>query len=115
MSDNPRPTLYQAQYTALLASRATEPADGTWWIVGMHCESGDVVVEDAPLPRPERGDLLAIAATGAYGASMSSNYNCVPRPALVFVRNGEHRAFVRRESVSDLMARDVTGTVGAFR
>jgi diaminopimelate decarboxylase len=106
MSDNPRPVLYQAQYRALLAERANEPAGGTWWIAGVHCESGDVLVEDAPLPEPRTGDLLVIPATGAYAASMASTYNMVPRCAVVLVEGGEHQLLLRRETVADLLARD---------
>jgi diaminopimelate decarboxylase len=106
MSDNPRPVLYQAQYRALLGERATEPAAGTWWVAGVHCESGDVLVEDAPLPEPRTGDLLVIPATGAYAASMASTYNMVPRCAVVLVEGGEHHLLLRRETVEDLLARD---------
>jgi diaminopimelate decarboxylase len=107
MSDNPRPVLYQAQYRALLAERANEPATGTWWVAGVHCESGDVLIEDAPLPEPRTGDLLVVPATGAYAASMASTYNMVPRCAVVLVEDGEHHAMLRRETVDDLLARDV--------
>jgi diaminopimelate decarboxylase len=106
MSDNPRPVLYQAEYEALLAERVDDPADGTWWVAGMHCESGDVLIEDAPLPRPTPGELLAIPATGAYAASMASTYNMQPRCAVVLVEDGDHRPLLRRESVEDLLARD---------
>jgi diaminopimelate decarboxylase len=107
MSDNHRPMLYQAEYTCMLANRASEPADGTWWIAGKHCESGDVLIEDAPLPHPHTGDLLVVAATGAYGASMASNYNALPKPPIVFVEDGHHRVVVRRETFEDLMTRDM--------
>jgi diaminopimelate decarboxylase len=113
MSDNPRPALYQARYRALLAERADEPADGAWWIAGVHCESGDVLVEDAPLPAPRTGELLVVPATGAYAASMASTYNMVPRCAVVLVEDGAARELLRRESVDDLLARDAdAGTVG---
>ena len=89
MSDNPRPQLYQARYTALLANRADEdPADEPFTIAGKHCESGDVLIESVALPEPRRGDLLAVPATGAYTLAMSSNYNGVPRPAAVLVAGG---------------------------
>lgn len=107
MSDNPRPMLYQAEYACLLGNRPSEDPDGSWWIAGKHCESGDVLIEDAPLPTPRAGDVLVVAATGAYGASMASNYNAIPRPPVVFVRDGEHRLVVRRETIADLMGRDV--------
>ncbi|MCW2925000.1 MAG: Diaminopimelate decarboxylase [Thermoleophilia bacterium] len=109
MSDNPRPTLYGAEYRALLAERCHEPASGPWWIAGVHCESGDVLVEDAPLPTPVRGELLAIAATGAYAASMASTYNLVPRCAAVLVGDGTHRPLLRGERLEELFARDVDG------
>src|SRR5262249_37706583 len=83
MSDNPRPQLYDAKYTALSAARADEDADETVSVAGMHCESGDVLIDDVELPSPRRGDLLAVPATGAYTLSMASNYNGVPRPAAV--------------------------------
>jgi diaminopimelate decarboxylase len=104
MSDNPRPQLYDARYTALSATRADEAADETVSVAGMHCESGDVLVDDVALPRPRRGDLLAVPATGAYTLAMSSNYNGVGRPAAVFVRNGAARLVRRRETVDDLLA-----------
>jgi diaminopimelate decarboxylase len=104
MSDNPRPQLYEARYTALSASRADEAADETVSVAGMHCESGDVLIDDVLLPTPRRGDLLAVPATGAYTLAMSSNYNGVGRPAAVLVRDGEVRVIRRRESVDDLLA-----------
>jgi len=107
MSDNPRPALYQAEYRALLAERCHEPATGTWWVAGVHCESGDVLIEDAPLPEPVSGELLVIPATGAYAASMASTYNLVPRCAVVIVGDGEHRELLRRDTPRDLLARDV--------
>jgi diaminopimelate decarboxylase len=104
MSDNPRPQLYEARYTALSASRADDAADETVSVAGMHCESGDVLIDDVLLPAPRRGDLLAVPATGAYTLAMSSNYNGVGRPAAVLVRDGEARVIRRRESVDDLLA-----------
>ena len=104
MSDNPRPQLYQAQYTGLLANRADEEASGAYTVAGKHCESGDVMIRDLPLPEPRRGDLLAVPATGAYTLTMASNYNLVPRPAAVLVRDGEARLIRRRETIDDLLA-----------
>jgi diaminopimelate decarboxylase len=104
MSDNPRPQLYGARYTALSATRADQAADETVSVAGMHCESGDVLIDDVTLPAPHRGDLLAVPATGAYTLAMSSNYNGVGRPAAVLVRNGEARLLRRRETVDDLLA-----------
>jgi diaminopimelate decarboxylase len=104
MSDNPRPQLYGARYTALLANRADEPAAGTYRIAGKHCESGDVLIDRVELPEPRRGDLLAVPATGAYTLAMASNYNGVPRPAAVLVGDGSARVIRRRESVEELLA-----------
>jgi diaminopimelate decarboxylase len=107
MSDNPRPQLYDARYSALLANRADEePADGRFTIAGKHCESGDVLIEEAALPEPRRGDLLAVPATGAYTLAMGSNYNGIPRPAAVLVSEGEARLILRRETVEDLLSRE---------
>ena len=120
MSDNPRPILYGADYTAALASRA--PSEGVRTrIVGKHCESGDIVVRSVSLPADlaagdilavslpadlAAGDILAVPATGAYGRSMASNYNHVPRPGVVAVRDGRARWIVRRETVADILALD---------
>jgi diaminopimelate decarboxylase len=108
MSDNPRPVLYGSGYEAFLprATEAERPFVAT--IVGKHCESGDVLVRDAHLPADLAvGDVLATPVTGAYGHSMASNYNKVPRPPVVFVRDGEDRVVVRRETFDDLLALDV--------
>ena len=107
MSDNPRPVLYGSGYEAFLprATTAERPRQAT--IVGKHCESGDVIVRDACLPDDLAvGDILATPVTGAYGHSMASNYNKVPRPPVVFVRDGEHRVVVRRETLDDLLRLD---------
>jgi len=104
MSDNPRPQLYGARYTALLANRAGEEATGTYRIAGKHCESGDVLIDRVELPEPRRGDLLAVPATGAYTLAMASNYNGVPRPAAVLVDHGSARVIRRRESVEEVLA-----------
>jgi diaminopimelate decarboxylase len=107
MSDNLRPMLYGSRYEAILANRANDAADATVTIAGMHCESGDILVEDASLPLPRRGDLLAMPATGAYGHAMANNYNGVPRPPVIFCEDGDARAVVRRETWEDLVRRDV--------
>ena len=104
MSDNPRPAMYAARYTALLANRADEPSTGAYAVAGKHCESGDVLIERVELPEPVRGDLLAVPVTGAYTLAMSSTYNAVPRPAAVLVGGGESRLIRRRETVDDLLA-----------
>ena len=106
MSDNPRPTLYSAVYQAFVADRADAPAAMSYTIAGKHCETGDVLIERAALPQLASGDVLAVAATGAYTASMASNYNAIPRPAAVMVGGGEARLIVRRETVTDLLARE---------
>ncbi|HJR93948.1 MAG TPA: diaminopimelate decarboxylase [Gaiellaceae bacterium] len=104
MSDNPRPQLYDARYTALSASRVDAEPDELVSIAGMHCESGDVLIDDVVLPAPRRGDLLAVPATGAYTLAMSSNYNGVGRPAAILVGDGEAQLIRRRETVDDLLA-----------
>ena len=106
MSDNIRPALYDAAYTAALASRNGKGGVRSR-VVGKHCESGDIVVRDVSLPEDlAAGDILAVPATGAYGRSMASNYNHVPRPGVVAVRGGASRWIVRRETVEDLLALD---------
>lgn len=107
MSDNIRPALYGARYHAEVVGRSSAAEPVTARVVGKHCEAGDVVVRDVELPGDvAAGDLLAVAATGAYGRSMASNYNLVPRPPVVGVRDGEARVLVRRETVADLLALD---------
>jgi diaminopimelate decarboxylase len=107
MSDNPRPQLYDAAYSGLLANRADEPPSGTFVVCGKHCESGDLMIHDLPLPEPTRGDLLAVPGTGAYTLAMASNYNSVPRPAAVLVEDGNARIIRRRETIDDLLAKEV--------
>jgi diaminopimelate decarboxylase len=107
MSDNPRPQLYQAVYSALLANRADETPAGTYVVCGKHCESGDVMIHGLRLPEPKRGDLLAVPGTGAYTLAMASNYNSVPRPAAVLVAGGEARVIRQRETINDLLSREV--------
>ena len=107
MSDNIRTALYDAEYTVRLVSRVSEAAPVLSRVVGKHCESGDVVVRDAWLPGDlAPGDLVAVAATGAYCRAMASNYNHVPRPAVVAVRDGAARVVLRRETHDDLLALD---------
>ncbi|MDQ3724642.1 MAG: diaminopimelate decarboxylase, partial [Actinomycetota bacterium] len=107
MSDNLRPMLYGSRYDAVIADRAAAPSDTTVTVAGKHCESGDVIVRDALLAEPAVGDVLVTPATGAYGYAMSNNYNGIPRPPVVFCRDGEARVVVRRETYEDLTARDV--------
>jgi diaminopimelate decarboxylase len=104
MSDNPRPALYGARYTALLAERADQPPVAAFTVVGKHCESGDLLIERVELPEPRRGDILAVPATGAYTLAMSSTYNALPRPAAVLVADGGARVIRRRETIDDLLA-----------
>jgi diaminopimelate decarboxylase len=104
MSDNPRPQLYGARYTAVLANRAADGTEGSYAVCGKHCESGDVLIERVRLPRPQRGDVLAVPGTGAYTLGMGSNYNGVPRPAAVLVQGGRARLIRQRETVDDLLA-----------
>jgi diaminopimelate decarboxylase len=107
MSDNPRPVLYGAGYEAYLADRPDAPRRRRVAVAGKHCEQGDVIVTDGRLPEDVAvGDLLVTPVTGAYGASMASNYNKVPRPAVVFVRDGRARVVVRRETHDDLIRLD---------
>lgn len=107
MTDNPRYTLYQSAYTLLLANRATESADFSCTVGGRCCESGDLIQENVMIPRPTRGDILAVLVTGAYNYSMASNYNRVTRPPIVLLKNGESRLAVRRERFEDLIACDI--------
>ncbi len=108
MSDNMRTALYKAEYSALLASRASNSEPIVTRIVGKHCESGDIVVLNEFLPGDiHRDDLVAIPATGAYCASLANNYNFLMRPAVVSVRGGEARLMVRRDTVADLLERDM--------
>ncbi len=107
MSDNLRPMLYGARYEALIANRADEAPETAATVAGMHCESGDILVRHAMLPRPAVGDVLVTPATGAYGYAMASNYNGVPRPPVILCKAGDARLAVRRETYDDLVARDV--------
>jgi diaminopimelate decarboxylase len=102
MSDNPRPALYGARYAALVANRADEPAVSSYAVCGKHCESGDVLIEQAELPKPRRDDLLAIPATGAYTLGMASNYNALPRPAAALVGAEHSRPIRDREPINGL-------------
>jgi diaminopimelate decarboxylase len=108
MSDNIRPSLYDAQYHAVIAQRSSSVKAISSRVVGKHCETGDIVIRDIALPADiAPGDLIAIPATGAYGRSMASNYNHVPRPPVVAVKDGKARVIVRRENEEDLLALDV--------
>ena len=108
MSDNIRPSLYGAEYTTILANRTSAAALVSSRLVGKHCETGDIVIREIDLPDDiVPGDLLAVPATGAYGRSMASNYNHVPRPPVVAVKDGKARVIVRRETEADLLRLDI--------
>jgi len=107
MYENPRPALYQARYEAALAERLREPRTHPVTIAGRCCESGDVLIWETILPEPRPGDLLVIFGTGAYAYAMASNYNRYPRPPVVFVQDGRARVVVARETVDDLLSKDL--------
>ena len=107
MPDNPRYALYQSQYTALIANKASEPRDYRATIAGRCCESGDLLGENMEIQKAERGDILAVLVTGAYNYSMASNYNRLPRPPVIMVKDGEARVVVKRESYEDIVRNDV--------
>jgi diaminopimelate decarboxylase len=107
MSDNLRPMLYGSRYEAAIANRMLATEGEICHLAGKHCESGDVIVRDAQLHNPRPGDVVVTPATGAYGYAMANNYNGVPRPPVIFCRDGNARAVVRRETYEDLMSRDV--------
>lgn len=106
MGDNIRPALYQADYEALLARCPKEKPTETVRLVGRYCESGDILIKKLPLPPTKPGDIIAMLATGAYGYSMASNYNRVPRPAVIFVENGKAQEVIKRETYADLISHD---------
>jgi diaminopimelate decarboxylase len=107
MSDNLRPMLYGARYDAMIADRPLSAGTERCHVVGKHCESGDVIVRDLALPDPAPGDVVATPVTGAYGYALANNYNSVPRPPVIFCRDGDARVVVRRETYEDLTSRDV--------
>lgn len=107
MTDNIRPALYDADYDAFLANRCNEKAAEKVTIAGKCCESGDILIEDINLPAARPGDILAVTSTGAYTYAMSSNYNGIPRLAVVLVRDGEANLIIKRESYDDLIGNDV--------
>ncbi|TAE83224.1 MAG: diaminopimelate decarboxylase [Oscillatoriales cyanobacterium] len=106
MSDNPRPITYQSVYQVLAAGKMSAELTETVTIAGKHCESGDILIKEAKLPECQAGDILAVTATGAYNYSMSSNYNRVPRPAAVLVKDGEAHTILERETDEDLLRFD---------
>jgi diaminopimelate decarboxylase len=106
MSDNPRPITYQSVYRAVVANRMSAPCTETVTIAGKHCESGDILIKEANLPKTEPSDILVVLNTGAYNYSMASNYNRLPRPAAVLVNQGEANIILQRESYQDLIRQD---------
>jgi diaminopimelate decarboxylase len=109
LADNPRPALYQARYTALLANRANDPETETVAVAGPFCESGDVLIQSVDLPVARPGDVLVVPVAGAYQLSMSSNYNAALRPAVVCIDGAEIKLVQRREVFEDLVGRDLAG------
>ncbi|MBP3249746.1 MAG: diaminopimelate decarboxylase [Ruminococcus sp.] len=107
MADNPRYILYQSEYEAVVANKASQERNEKVTIAGKCCESGDLIGENMPLQHAESGDILAVLATGAYNYSMSSNYNRLQKPAVVFVNEGQSRVVVKRQSLDDIIANDV--------
>lgn len=103
MADNIRPALYDAKYTGVLANKVYAQYDTKVSIAGKACESGDMLIWDLSLPEVEQGDYLAVLSTGAYGYSMASNYNRLPRPAVVFVEDGKDFLAIRRERYEDFL------------
>ncbi|MGB5947374.1 diaminopimelate decarboxylase [Paenisporosarcina sp.] len=106
MSDNIRPALYQAKYDAAVANKMTANSTSPYTVAGKCCESGDKLIENITLPAVEAGDTLAVFCTGAYGYSMASNYNRLPRPAVVFAEKGKHRMIIKRETYEDIVRLD---------
>lgn len=107
MTDNPRYTLYESPYTVILASRPEDKKDFTATVAGRCCESGDLIQEDVAMPRPERGEILAVLTTGAYNYSMASNYNRIPRPPVVMLNSERDYIAVKRETLEDICRLDV--------
>ncbi|MBQ5315063.1 MAG: diaminopimelate decarboxylase [Oscillospiraceae bacterium] len=107
MVDNPRYILYQAEYEALVANKANEEKTEVITLAGRCCESGDLIGENMPIQKVESGDIIAVLATGAYNYSMSSNYNRLPKPAVVMVKGGKTRIAVKRETLEDIIRNDV--------
>ena len=107
MPDNPRYILYGSEYDAVVANKAGEERTEKVTIAGKCCESGDLIGENMPLQHAESGDIIAVCATGAYNYSMSSNYNRIQKPAVVFVNNGKSRIAVKRETLDDIIRNDI--------
>jgi diaminopimelate decarboxylase len=106
MSDNPRPITYQSVHRAVVANKMSAPLTETVTIAGKHCESGDILIKNAQLPKTQPGDILVVMGTGAYNYSMASNYNRLPRASAVLVMNGEANLIIQRETYPDLIRQD---------
>ena len=107
MTDNIRYALYQSDYTVINASKADKEPDETVTVAGRCCESGDLIQENIKVANPEVGDIIAVLSTGAYNYSMASNYNRVPKPAMVMVNNGDSRLIIKRETYEDIIKNDI--------
>jgi diaminopimelate decarboxylase len=107
LADNPRPTLYRTRYSALPIANSQRPANDSAWLAGPYCESGDILIESLPLPEIQVGEWLAVPMSGAYQISMSSNYNGACRPAVLWLENGQEKLIMRRETLDDLLRRDL--------
>ncbi|WPC44423.1 diaminopimelate decarboxylase [Clostridium sp. JS66] len=107
MADNPRTALYDAKYEAVVANKVNSENSEIYTIAGKCCESGDIIIKEIQLPEVERGDIMAVLTTGAYNYSMSSNYNRIPKPAVVFVKEGEAKIAVKRETYEDIIRNDI--------
>ena len=107
MADNPRYILYEAEYDGILANRANDEPEEIVTVCGKCCESGDIIIKNAHLPKAKTGDILAVMSTGAYNYSMASNYNRLPRPALVTVKDGKSKVMIKRETYEDIIKNDV--------
>ena len=107
MADNPRPSLYQAKYYAQIANKKETNESEKVTIGGRYCESGDILIDEIELPALDEGDILCVYNTGAYNYSMSSNYNRVPKPAMVLVNDGGAEIIVKRETLDDIVRNDI--------
>lgn len=107
MTDNIRPALYQSRHEACVISKMKTPVSDCYTIAGKCCESGDELIQDIHLPKVETGDIIGVSNTGAYNYSMASNYNRIPRPAMVLIENNEDRIIIQRETFEDLVSKDI--------
>ena len=107
MADNPRPSMYQANYSAEIANKKENAALQTVTIAGRFCESGDILIKNINLPEPVEGDILCVYNTGAYNYSMASNYNRVQKPQMVIVNNSKSDIIINRETLEDLISHDI--------